>query len=402
MNTMKRFLIISSLTLVALQLGRCVEEIDFKNESFESALVIDATITNENKQHEIFLSRTYQFEDREPHPENNATVIVTANGISYRFEEDKPGMYVSAQAFSAEPNVEYQLQISTSNGRTYSSDPAQLTQITQIDNLYAQRETNDDDVNGMSIYVDSYDPTNSSKYYRYEYEETFKIIAPDWKNIDLFVISEDPFCLIGETDRPEEQRICYRTESSAEINLVTTANLTEDRVQRHLARFVRSDDYKLSHRYSILVKQFVQAEAAYRYFEVLRSFTNEGSLFSQVQSGFLPGNIYSESNSAEKVIGFFEISSVSSERIFFNYEEFYPDDNLPPYINGCRIQSPDRFTEHFTKTEVCGPLINIVKARILVYFDHNNNDFFPYQMVPRVCGDCTVLGSSEPPQFWVE
>ena len=380
----------------------CIEEIGFENESFESALVIYATITNEEKQQEVFLSRTYRFEDGEPTPESNATITITGNGVIYEFEEVEPGNYVSKTAFKAEPNVEYQLLINSSNGRTYSSSPSQLTQTTQIDALYVERETNDDGVNGMSIYVDSYDPTGNSQFYRYEYEETFKIIAPLWKDIDLFVISEDPFCLIGETERPEEQRICYRTESSIDINQVSTAGLTEDRLSRHLTRFVQSDDYKISHRYSLLVKQFVQSEAAHIFFKTLLNFSDDGSLFSQVQPGFVAGNIISEDNPKEKVIGFFEISSVSTERIFFNYHDYYPNSNIPPYINECMIFTPARLTEHPAKTEVCGPLINIVKARILVYFDHAPHPDWPYRMVPRVCGDCTVLGRSEPPQFWVE
>lgn len=399
---MKRIFLITLLAAIVLQFGSCIEEIGFENESFESALVIYATITNEERQQEIFLSRTFRFEDGEPIPESNASVAISGNGAIYEFEETEPGTYASTAAFRAEPNVAYELQINTSNGRAYSSTPTQLTQTTQIDALYVQRETNDDDVNGMSIYVDSYDPTGNSQFYRYEYEETFKIIAPDWKDIDLIVLSDDPFCIIGEVDRPEEQRVCYRTESSIDINQVSTAGLTEDRLSRHLAHFVQSDDYKISHRYSILVKQFVQTEAAHNYFKTLLSFSDEGSLFSQVQPGFVPGNIISNNNPREKVIGFFEISSVSTERIFFNYQDFYPNDNLPPYINECQIFTPDRFTEHNMKTEICGPLINIVRSRVLVYFESTNSEFAPYRMVSRVCGDCTVLGSSEPPQFWVE
>lgn len=399
---MKKIVYIIVLVLAVLPFEGCIEEIGFENETFESALVIYATLTNEEKQHEVFLSRTYRFEDGEPVPESNATVSITGNGISYQFEENEAGRYVSKSSFSAVPNVDYQLQINTSNGRSYSSSPTQLTQTTQIDALYVERETNDDGVNGMSIYVDSYDPTGNSQYYRYEYEETFKIIAPEWRNIDLIVLEEDPFCIIGEVERPAEQEICYRTESSIDMNLASTEALSEDRLQRHLAHFVPSDDYKISHRYSILVKQFIQTEAAHSYFKTLQNFSDEGSLFSQVQPGFVAGNIVSDSSLNEKVIGFFEVSSVSSERIYFNYEDYYPNESLPPYINECEEKSPDRFTEHNMKTEICGPLINIVKSRVLVYYESTNSTLQPYRMVPRVCGDCTVLGSSEPPAFWIE
>jgi len=237
---MKRILFITSLTLVVLQLGSCIEEIDFENEIFENALVIDATITNEDKQHEIFLSRTFQFEDIDPNPESNATVKVIGNGTIYEFKEEKAGRYVSQSTFQALPNVDYQLQISASNGRNYSSSPIQLTPITQIDALYAVRETNDDGANGMSMYVDTFDPTGNSKYYRYEYEETFKVEPPSFVSQDLVedfhpIDLDDPCegrCSVKFVFRSQDKRICYRTETSQGINLTNSTGFAEDRVSR--------------------------------------------------------------------------------------------------------------------------------------------------------------------------
>jgi hypothetical protein len=266
-----------------------------------------------------------------------------------------------------------------------------------------ERETNDDGVNGMSIYADSFDPTGNSKYYRYEFEETFKIIAPDWVDQDAIVVLELPDCEVGLVSRSAEQEICYRTETSQEINLTSTNALTEDRVTRHSVRFVDSDDYRISHRYSILARQFVLSRGGYEYLETLTNFSNEGSLFSQIQAGFIAGNITSQTDSSEKVVGFFEASSVDEKRIFFNYEEYYPNELLPPYINVCEVKTPKRFTKNPNKVEPCGPLIYIIEDRIMVFLELNGNSFDePYVMVPRVCGDCTALGRSEPPDFWVE
>lgn len=390
----------------------CIEEIEIETESFENALVIDAIITNEDKQHEVFLSRTYPFEDGGTNPESNANVTITGNGTIYEFEEDDAGRYVSKTSFRAVPNVDYQLQISTNNGRTYNSSLMRLTPIAQIDALYAIRETNDDGTNGMSMYVDTYDPTGNSKYYRYEYEETFKVQPPSFVNQDLIriILPQDPFndcyiCSVKLVVRSEDKRICYRTETSQNINLTNTNDFTEDRVSRYLTHFVRSDDYKISHRYSLLVKQYVHSGEVYNYLDALSNFSEEGSLFSQVQPGFIASNLVSETNLNEKVIGFFEAASVSTKRIFFNYDDFYPNEPLPPYINSCQPSAPLRCVPENFNTVRCGGLMNGIDRNIIVYRGMNTGQIprgGAYLMVDRECGDCTALGDIEPPEFWIK
>ncbi len=379
----------------------CVEEIAFETENFESALVINAVITNEEIHQEILLSRTYRFEEDGPTPVSNAVVKVVGNNEEFLFEESETGKYVSNVAFSALPNIDYKLQITTGNGKMYSSNQEQLTSITIIDALYAQREINDDGVDGVSMYLDSFDPTGNSKYYRYDYEETFKIIAPEWVSEDLMVVPDSPNCEVIFVPRPKEQRTCYRTEFSKGINQTNTTNLAEDRVSRHLARFVSSQNYIISHRYSILVKQYIQTEEAYNYLKTINNFSSEGSIFSQLQPGYVLGNIISEGNPLEKVVGFFEVSSVSSKRIFFNYTDFYPNELLPPYIISCQFRAPKQFKDDGS----CGGLITGILNKSLVYLEPNIGQIpmaGPYLMVDRPCGDCTVLGSSTPPDFWIE
>jgi hypothetical protein len=396
------------LFLVLLFLSSCVEEIDFEIEKFESALVIEATITNEEKNQVILLSRAFQTEDDGPPPERNATVKILAVGNNYVFEELEPGRYVSTVPFSAQPSIDYMLSITTSNGRTYSSSPTILSQTTQIDAVYAVRETTNEDVNGMSIYVDSFDPTGKSKYYRYSYEETYKIIAPRWVPEDL-VLTDANNCIVDlRLTRPQEERVCYNTVSSNTINQFSTNSLTEDRVTRHLVRFIDSEDFIISWRYTILVSQYVQSSAAYAYFETLNKFASEGSLFSQIQPGFFEGNISSETNPNEKVIGFFDVSSVSSQRLYFHYEDFYPDEPLPPLEYACE----ELHLEQFSSSGTCGTLISGLLTDNVVYLsgaskviDSISGELVtigPFNMVFRACGDCTALGSNVVPDFWVD
>lgn len=396
------------LSITLLFLSSCVKEIDLVIETFESALVIEATITNEDKHQVILLSRTYQIEENGPPPERNASVKILANGNTYVFEELEPGRYVSTIPFSAQPSINYKLNITTSNGRTYSSSPTILSQTTQIDDIYAVREINDSNINGMSIYVDSFDPTGSSKYYRYAYEETYKIIAPRWVPEDLVILNELTCAVDLRPTRPQEERVCYNTVASNTINQFSTNSLTEDRVTRHLVRFISSEDFIISHRYTILVNQYIQSREAYSYFETLNNFASEGSIFSQIQPGFFEGNVYSETNPNEKVIGFFDVSSVSSQRLYFNYEDFYADEPQPPLGYSCE---PVHLVQ-FSASGACGTLISGLLLDNVVYYsgasiavDPDTGAFVtigPFNMVFRPCGDCTALGSNVVPNFWVD
>jgi hypothetical protein len=381
-------------SIVLLFLSSCVKEIDFEIETFESALVIEATITNEEKKQVILLSRTYQTEEDGPTPERNASVNILTDGNTYAFKELEPGRYVSTDPFSAQPSIDYTLSITTSNGRIYSSSPTILSPATQIDAVYAVRETNSNAVNGMSIYVDSFDPSGNSKHYRYAYEETYKIIAPRWVPQDLVLLDELTCAVDLRPTRPQEERVCYNTVTSTTINQVSTNSLTEDRVMGHLVRFINSEDFIISHRYTILVNQYIQSSAAYTYFETLNNFASEESLFSQIQPGYFEGNVSSETNPNEKVIGFFDVSSVSSQRLYFNYEDFYPDEPLPPLEYNCQ----EFELQQLTISGNCGTLISGLLTDNVVYY--SGSSVGPFNMVFRACGDCTALGNNVAPGFW--
>ncbi|MEM8847558.1 MAG: DUF4249 domain-containing protein [Bacteroidota bacterium] len=394
----------------------CIEPFDTEGivNDFESALVIEATITNELKQHQIRLTRAFELEADSARAESNAQVtILDDQGMTFQFSEIEPGLYQSDQAFQAEGTRNYQLSISTSDGRSYASDPAQLTQQTQIESVEAARVTNDDGNEGMAILVNSFDPSNNSNLYRYEYEETFLIIAPDWTDTDLVksVPSQQDDCTVdlvftGDND----ERICYGTNLSNTIILTNTNGLDEDRVSRLQVRFIDRDNFILSHRYSILVRQFVQSPAAHTFYVRLQELSQSDDLFSQTQTGLLIGNVFSEDDENEIVLGYFEVSSVSEERIFFNYEDFFPGEDLPPYAINCNRSAPGFFQpSEFGFFAGC-LLSELVAVGAVEYVGPNNGEIAPsgeqavgpHIVVPAPCGDCTQLGSNVRPSFWID
>lgn len=387
--------------LFLLSFYSCVEEIDLITETnFESAIVIEATITNELKFQEIKLSRTYALEEEGPNTESGASVKVIFSGGEYNFIETEPGIYKSNIAFAAQQNIDYKLEVQSSDGSQYSSTTMQLTQQTQIDDLYFERGFNENMDEGISVFVDSYDPTGNSKFYRYTYEETYKIIAPRWSPLDLvatFGIGNCPsFSLELKT---EQQLICYNTVNSNSIIIENTNLYQEDRVDDFRVRFLNRDNAIISHRYSILVNQYIQSKQAHEFYKSLKELSETESIFSDTQPGFLNGNVFSTTSPEEKVIGFFEVSSVDSRRIYFNYEDLFPGEFLPPYFVGCTPFAPPLCTMGGTS-----PLYDSLTNGFKYY--QENDDIIEgegiHDIVAPECGDCRVLGNNFPPDFWEE
>ncbi|MEN8126019.1 MAG: DUF4249 domain-containing protein [Bacteroidota bacterium] len=402
---MKKIKIYQSVFLVLLVFftHACVEQIDIETLTFEDVLVVEAIITNELKHQEIKLSRSIKFENEEPIYESNAEVKIIDDSNTYFFKEVSEGKYLSIEEFNAQPNRNYQLLITTKNGKSYVSKEVELTTVTQIDEVYASREIDGFGNEGISIFVDSYDPKNNSKYYRYEYEETYKIIAPYWSPFDMVVVDDR---YIVKKLKTKEEKTCYNSLISNTIIQTETTGLTDDRVSKFEVRFIPRNDPIISHRYSIMVKQYVQSLDAYSYYKTLNKLSGgSGNIFSQNQPGFFNGNIFSKDNIEEKVIGFFEAASVSSKRIFFDYYDFFPEEALPPYFIECELFAPS------TTMDAGDPslLMELLKAGKVKYYMKNPNYPNPqnenegkYYVVEAPCGDCTELGTNIKPDFWVD
>jgi len=396
-RTYSLFIIIAMVWLF----NGCIDPFEANFVDFESALVIEATITDQLKPQQVVLTRTYEFEEDGPSAEPNANVSVSDSaGNTFNFQDTGNGVYVSTQIFAAQSGMAYQLSVTTQDGRSYGSSTTQVTPAATIDDIRAERITNDNGEDGMAIFLDSFDPSGNAKNYRYEYEETYRIIAPEWSPISLI---GDPAggCGLLKTPNITDEEVCYRTDLSNAIILTSTEDLEEDRVSNFMVRFINRNNYIISHRYSILVRQFVQSNEAYTFFETLNELSGSESLFSQTQPGFLQGNVFSNENRDERVLGFFDVSSVSETRVFFNYDDFYPGESLPPYIEPCRPSAPPIF-----KPGGGGCVLRpIIESGAGIYWGDNEppgDNEGPFFIVPRICGDCKVLGSPEVPDFWIE
>ena len=397
--------------LLSIVLG-CTTPYSYQTNGFEDALVIEATMTDQYKNHQIKLSRTYKLDGKKPTFESKAVVYVTDDlGNKYDFQE-KNESYISVNQFQATPGRAYQLHILTKNGRTYVSNEEKLPQQTQIEKVEAKTLTKKGEL-GVEITVNSNDPTNKSRYYRYEYDETYKIVAPKAypkKAVAVFFApGSNPKGQVVFEDRTTEVRVCYSDKKSNELILTNTNQLSEDRVTDFPIKFISSKDPIIRSRYSILVKQYVQNLAAHTFYETLKEIADIGSILSQTQPGFFYGNINPVDNPGEKVIGFFNVSSYSEKRIFFNFTDLFPKEPIPKYQYYCPSPIPENEINDFyfeycfnPNNEICrgNDILDLLKSGIKTFFP--NESPTSYLLYPVECGDCTSFSSNIKPSFWID
>ncbi|WP_339888331.1 DUF4249 domain-containing protein [uncultured Flavobacterium sp.] len=405
---MKKIIFLLTLIIVTIS---CTEPYGFQNNNFEDVLVIEATITNELRKQEIKITRTFQLEEKVASFETNATVYITDDlGNQYNFEEEN-GKYISQFEFQAIPERQYQLFVNTSNGKQYSSTREKLTTHSPITEINANR-VNSFGVEGIEITTNSFDPTKTSNYYRFEYEETYKIVTPYWTSDSLnFNYNTTTFDVaITTTTKSYDSSICYNTVNSNEILLKNNTAVSEDRIENFLVRFIPQKNTIIAHRYSILVKQYIQNLEAYTFYKTLKDLSSSGSVLSPNQPGFINGNIKNKDNNAERVIGFFDVSTVSSKRLFFNYNDFFDGEAEPNYPFDCPVEKYYAFypvvdCEKTPPPKTTPPYCRWGKYALFKDYQYNLQIYFEfldgnYLTTRPICGECNRLWSTEVPDFW--
>jgi hypothetical protein len=393
--------------LIVLIFSSCIEAVEYASTSFESNLVVKAIITDEFKNHQIELSRTTPIDSEDIISERDAIVTVSDDmGTVYTFQETENGIYTSSQAFAAQPNKTYVLNIQTSDGEQYTSRSEQLPNTAEINDVTVNIDTNLDNDSFIVFKANATGSNSDGSYYRYEYDETYKIKSFIWNSKRIRVLSDvSPydFDLVEKEPEIYGNGFCYGNKKSKNILITETKTLAQDQVEGFIIREVPLKSYIVGIRYSLLVKQYVLNQNTYNYYELLDRFSDPSDIFSQTQVGNIPSNITSQSNpDKNKVIGFFEVSSYSEKRFFFDRNDI-TDISYNNYINSnvCNEFPNPPFEDDFGNS----PLLNYLDTHI--FYDEppggiGGASSAPYEVVFKPCGDCSHLGSVQQPDFWVD
>ena len=386
--------------LVFMLCTSCVEEIDLRNFTSDTILVVEANLTNEIKHHSVKLSRTTPLDSVSLMYETNAIVRIKDDQQNvYQFTEMSTGVYTSTQAFKAEINTLYILEIKTTDGEIYTSTPQKIEAINDIDDVKVEIDSDSFNQTGVSIYVTSESQNTKANYYKYTYEETYIVRAPYWSPYKLFIGNSPTRIKKDINPEAEASRTCYKTEKSIDLLQTETRSLSTNSVTSFPIQFIKKTNSKIWHRYSIIVKQHIQSYDAYTYYKTLKKLSISENTFSQVQQGFIVGNINSTSNLDKKVVGFFEVNSVSQKRLFFNFIDLFPNHGLS-FTKDCLIVAPK-----ISEPEQNYPLYEALTIQKLVYARDNEVPTLelpgPYKITTKECADCRYTASNIKPTFWI-
>ncbi|WP_028889418.1 DUF4249 domain-containing protein [Tenacibaculum ovolyticum] len=391
-----------------MSFSSCIEPLKLEDITFESHIVINTTITDEFKNHTINISKTIRIDSTGIDPEENALVSITdSNNVIYTFKDTGNGIYESINKFKAEPNKTYTLEIETNNGIKYISTPEELPLTSGIKDIYIDVEKSE--LNEIKAVVKTNSIGNSNiegKFYRYEYEETFKVKTSVWNDEKIIIISDTPPYKFELAPKTIEDGIgfCYGTRKPKSIILTETKTLSQDKVLGFPVRSIPLNNYLIGIRYSILLKQYVLNKKTFDYYELLNKFSNPDNIFSQVQVGEILSNI--SSLSGDKVIGFFEVSTVSKKRVFFNRNEITSNKSFVNYNNTSgSVCSNSLIQPLITDTSGKSPMLNSLQNYI--FQGHPNFPPIPppnkpYILISKICGDCTHIGPATKPTFWID
>ncbi|MBP7555071.1 MAG: DUF4249 domain-containing protein [Chitinophagaceae bacterium] len=345
-------------------------------------LVIEATLNAGQGATNVRITRTTQI-DRTSAITGEANAVVTVEGkdnssVSLSYQGN--GLYVHPNLNLAIGN-EYRLRVKTTNGKEYLSAYVVAKTTPPIDSVTWGRSA----TGGVDIMVNSHDETNKTKYYRWEYDETWEIRTYYFSKY----IYENR--RVRERVMPaEDVSVCWRNRSSANILVGTTNRLQSDVISKMPVTGFSNGDDRLSVRYSILVRQYALDKDAYEFYDLLRKNTESIGTIFDAQPSEVKGNITCLTDPAEPVIGYVTASSVEEQRIFINASQV-PDWRFPQI---CEVQTvtPDSVFYYF---EILG-------------YSPYEADIPPGTNVPKayfgsygVCVDCTKRnGTKTRPSFW--
>lgn len=347
-------------------------------------LVVEGNINSGGKT-TVNLSRTATLEGNKRLLEKGATVQVEGDDNStYPLQETIEGRYESDQ-LQLNNRFKYRLNIRTAEGKQYSSDFEGLKMTPVIDSISWQRENGN-----VQLYVNAHDDQNNTKYYQWDYVETWEFHSP---YVSLLKLTEvGPDLVLGYKDSTTFDvdhtiMTCWRSQISTSLLIGSTAKLTKDIVYLPIAN-VPKPSKKLSVLYSINVRQTALTKQAYEYLEKMKKNTESSGTIFDPQPSELKGNIHCTSDPKELVIGYVT-ASTSEEKRRFIYRSEVPDWN---YTSGCETMVIDNNKDSINKYRNWIPSdINTMFRNTIVSYNAVND---------LLCIDCTVEGTNVKPDFW--
>jgi hypothetical protein len=291
-------------------------------------LVVEGVINSGPGETNITLSRTTSLDNRTIQYESGATVSIEGEDNSSRLLTSNPDGRYSGADLNLNSSTKYRLRIKTPDAKEYVSDFTPVKNNPPIDSISWKRENSGAQENGVQLYVSTHDPQNNTRYYQWDYLETWEYHAAFTSSLK-YVITTLPsgrefygvvFRFKNESDFDSTLYFCFHNRPSSSLVTGSSAKLSQDEIYKPFL-FIPRGDERLAVMYSIKVKQYSLSKEGYEFLERMRKNSEQtGSVFD-AQPSSINGNIHSVSDPSEPVIGFVSICPVQEKRFFLNNKQ---------------------------------------------------------------------------------
>lgn len=394
-----------------LTLTTCIDPYYPELGKYKSLLVIEGMVTDGNAPARVRLTRTFQSADSIPQKISDAQVYITDE------DDNKTDLYYTGEGnyktgessgYKGQTGKIYTLHVKTSDGKEYLSEPCVMLPVPEIDSVYFARvekvDKNNNSINtGIMIYLDTDETTEDECYLRWEFQETWKFKLPSPKRYDY--ISDTEIIQLNSI-----REYCWKTNLSGEI-LTRPVLPGQGSVKNMPLNFVSPDKSdRLTVQYSILVRQYSISTEEYNYWENLKQVNETTGDIFDTQPYSVTSNINGMTDPAEKVLGYFMVSSVKEKRIFITTNELVGLE-LPVYKYPCteHIVDPDTyfipgsFGQPPTWDEINEMFMSVGGFIFVqpIYVDQTD-ELYKLVFATVECSDCSETGTIKRPDFWID
>lgn len=324
--------------------------------------------------------------DQPAQPELNAMVYLydDQGGITHLTSVGN-GVYATS-SLALDVEKKHSLYFKTLSNREYQSDFVTFKKTPPIDSLTWRV------VDGfVEVNVNTHDPTGNSRFYKWNFIETYEYNAPYTSQYMLLPGNE-----VKSRTRDEMINTCWKSESEKSIVIGTSSKLSEDRISNKTVRAILGGTTPISKKYSILVEQNSISPKEYQYWlDVQKTTETLGGLFDPMPSEVI-GNVFSLTDPNERVIGYFSGGEVTSQRLFIDDSELRDLVPIFKFPNTCQLDT--------VLLQNLDLLFNQDRLVNAVYSTAGMPVHIGYTFSAPNCIDCRLYGGGDTikPDFWQE
>jgi Domain of unknown function (DUF4249) len=356
-------------------------------------LVIDGFLNASEKRVDVVITQAQTLTSAGPAPVvSGASVSIhSADGGSFNLPETKAGTY-SRTELNIDHDAKYQLRVKTLAGEEYHSDFVDVRRAPSIRDLIIEPRQ---DETALEVTISAADPTKNTRYYRWDYIET-------WEYTSIF---RSDFDLVNRLPVPRlpGQGIyrCYRQRQSTKILVGTTIHLDEDVVSNQLLATIPKGDQRTMAKYGIEVIQRSITRHEYDYLRQLQKSTESlGGLFDP-QPSQTYGNIQNIGDSSIPVLGYFSAGTTNRLRSFYIHDDLPEAMKVLPPIGSC-VQDTVCLTIPNSFGLKCHIELKTLKGtEVITGSLFKEFETIGFMASTAECADCrTQGGTTTPPPFW--